>query len=74
MKYLLIGIVRLYQLMISPFLTGHCRFYPSCSQYSIEAFRKHGSFKGLWLTIKRISHCHPWGEGGYDPVPEPKSK
>ncbi len=76
MKYILIGLVRLYQYMLSPFMTSSCRFQPTCSHYGIEALRKYGALKGLWLTIKRILRCHPWSEGGYDPVPgqETKSK
>lgn len=70
MKYLLIGIVRLYQLIISPWLPKTCRYQPTCSQYSIEALKRHGALKGFWLTVKRISSCHPWGGEGYDPVPE----
>jgi putative membrane protein insertion efficiency factor len=74
MKYIFIGIIRLYQYIISPLLPNSCRYYPTCSQYSIQAFQKHGVMKGLWLSVKRISRCHPWHEGGYDPVPDPKSK
>ncbi|HYW33778.1 MAG TPA: membrane protein insertion efficiency factor YidD [Balneolaceae bacterium] len=73
MKYLLIGIIRLYQLIISPCLPNSCRFYPTCSQYSVEALRKHGALKGTWLAVKRVLRCHPWsGKSGYDPVPEPR--
>lgn len=64
-----IGLIRLYQVVISPVLGPKCRFTPSCSHYGIEALKKHGVFKGLWLTIKRIGRCHPWGGHGYDPVP-----
>ncbi len=64
-----IALIKLYQWIISPVLGPKCRFTPTCSQYSIEAFRKHGIFKGFWLTVKRISRCHPWGGHGYDPVP-----
>ncbi len=74
MKYLLIGIVRLYQLIISPYLPSSCRYHPTCSQYGIEALRKHGAIKGGWLTIKRIARCHPWSKGGIDPVPKSKQE
>jgi len=74
MKYLLIGFVRLYQLIISPHLPSSCRYHPTCSRYTIEALKRHGALKGTWLGIKRISRCHPWSEGGYDPVPGTKSE
>lgn len=63
-------IVRAYQLLISPILGPRCRFYPSCSHYSQEALLEHGIIKGLWLSLKRISRCHPGSAGGYDPVPK----
>lgn len=62
-------LIRFYQYVISPALGPKCRYTPTCSQYGIEALKKHGPIKGLWLTIKRISKCHPWGGSGYDPVP-----
>ena len=65
----LIVLVRFYQLCISPFTPPSCRFTPTCSQYAIEAIRKHGPFKGLYLAIRRLLRCHPWGGSGYDPVP-----
>jgi putative membrane protein insertion efficiency factor len=63
-------LIKFYQVCISP-LKGHptCRFTPTCSQYALEAFRKYGPFKGLYLSVKRILRCHPWGGSGYDPVP-----
>lgn len=61
--------IRGYQLLISPLLGSNCRFYPSCSHYTLEAIETHGAVKGLWLGIKRILRCHPWSEGGIDPVP-----
>ncbi|WP_332733222.1 membrane protein insertion efficiency factor YidD [Flavihumibacter sp.] len=64
-----IGLIRFYKWGISPILGPKCRFTPTCSQYSLDAFRKYGIFKGFWLTIKRIGRCHPWGGSGYDPVP-----
>jgi len=60
---------RSYQILISPLLPSSCRFTPTCSHYGLEAFRRHGPFKGFYLTLKRISKCHPWGKSGYDPVP-----
>lgn len=67
--YLLLGIVHFYRYAISPLLGPRCRFYPTCSQYALDAIRIHGGIKGGWLTIKRISRCHPLSEGGDDPVP-----
>lgn len=64
-----IWLIRLYQLTLSPILGRSCRFTPTCSHYGIEALKKHGLLKGIWLTAKRISRCHPWGGHGYDPVP-----
>ncbi|RZK40118.1 MAG: membrane protein insertion efficiency factor YidD [Pedobacter sp.] len=66
---LFLGIIRLYQILLSPLLGASCRFSPTCSQYGIEAIKKHGPFKGGWLTLKRIGSCHPWGKHGHDPVP-----
>ena len=62
-------LIKFYQWCISPWLGSRCRYTPTCSQYGLEAFKKHGPFKGGWLTIKRILSCHPWGGHGYDPVP-----
>lgn len=73
-KQLFILPIRFYQLTISPLLPPSCRHYPTCSNYSIEAIKVHGIFKGTWLAIKRLSKCHPWGTSGYDPVPPPKEK
>lgn len=64
-----IVLIKLYQWIISPWLGAKCRFTPSCSNYSLEAFKKYGVFKGFWLTVNRIRRCHPWGGHGYDPVP-----
>ncbi len=66
---LLILPVKFYQLFISPFLGASCRYTPTCSAYTIEALKKHGPFKGMWLSIKRILSCNPWGGHGHDPVP-----
>lgn len=65
----LIGLVKLYRLFLSPLVGQHCRFTPTCSQYAIEALQVHGAIKGSYLTAHRLCRCHPWGEGGYDPVP-----
>ncbi|MEI6947445.1 membrane protein insertion efficiency factor YidD [Paraflavisolibacter sp. H34] len=62
-------LIRIYQLVLSPWLGPKCRYTPSCSHYGLEAFKKYGLIKGFWLTVKRISRCHPWGGHGYDPVP-----
>ena len=69
MRHLLILLIRFYQYAISPWLGRRCRFFPSCSEYTAEAIRKHGVRKGLTLGVKRVSRCHPWHPGGYDPVP-----
>jgi uncharacterized protein len=65
----MILLIRFYQGAISPYLAPSCRYTPSCSQYGIEAIRKHGPIKGGWLTLKRFLSCNPWGGSGYDPVP-----
>ncbi len=64
-----IGLIKLYQWIISPAIGPKCRFTPSCSHYAVEALKKYGLFRGLWLSVKRLSRCHPWGGQGYDPVP-----
>ncbi|MFQ3574882.1 MAG: membrane protein insertion efficiency factor YidD [Cytophagales bacterium] len=69
-----IVLVKIYQLTISPFFPNACRFHPTCSSYMIEALKTHGFIKGSWLGLKRISKCHPWGESGFDPVPECEQK
>ncbi|MBT3010934.1 MAG: membrane protein insertion efficiency factor YidD [Candidatus Thiodiazotropha sp. (ex Lucina aurantia)] len=74
MRRIVISLIKLYQTILSPFVGQHCRFYPSCSTYALEALEKHGTLQGLWLSIKRVSRCHPWHEGGVDPVPEPRKK
>ncbi|MDE6638464.1 MAG: membrane protein insertion efficiency factor YidD [Muribaculaceae bacterium] len=68
-QIILTGTIRFYQYAISPHTPPSCRFVPTCSQYGIEAIKKHGAMKGSWLTIKRICRCHPWGGSGFDPVP-----
>lgn len=69
MSRLIILLIRFYQNAISPHFPAACRYTPTCSQYAIEAIRKHGAVKGSWLAAKRIARCHPWGGSGYDPVP-----
>ena len=68
---LLVGLVRLYQLLLSPLLSPSCRYLPTCSSYTIEALRAHGALTGSWLAARRILRCHPWGGQGLDPVPPP---
>jgi uncharacterized protein len=74
MGRLMIALIRLYQVLISPFLGNRCRFYPSCSQYWITAIEQHGCFEGVWLGVIRLCKCHPFHPGGFDYVPEPGSK
>ncbi len=69
LSYPFIAIIKVYQFGISPMLGPKCRFTPTCSQYAVEALKKHGVIKGTWLAAKRISKCHPGGGSGYDPVP-----
>ena len=69
MKRLLVWILRGYQVAISPMLGQNCRFYPSCSHYAIEALQSHGAARGSLLAARRVCRCHPWNEGGHDPVP-----
>lgn len=69
MARLLISIVKAYQLVLSPFFGQQCRFYPTCSQYSVEAIQKHGALLGSYYTVRRLSRCHPWCDGGHDPIP-----
>lgn len=69
MKWLLMGVVRFYRYAISPMLGSNCRFHPSCSAYALEAVERHGAARGSILALRRIGRCHPWSDGGYDPVP-----
>ncbi len=65
---LMIGLIRIYQLAVSPLLPACCRYYPSCSEYAVQALRKHGPFRGSLMAARRLLRCHPWSPGGYDPV------
>tara|TARA_B100000674_G_C37249946_1_gene649674 strand:+ start:82 stop:324 length:243 start_codon:yes stop_codon:yes gene_type:complete len=65
----IIALVKIYQLIISPIIGQNCRYLPTCSEYTIDCLKKFGLIKGLFLSFKRISKCHPWGNHGYDPVP-----
>lgn len=67
-RKLLIGLIRLYQKAISPLFPPSCRFYPTCSTYAVQALERHGVVRGGWMDVRRISKCHPWHPGGYDPV------
>jgi putative membrane protein insertion efficiency factor len=69
MKWLGLGLIRLYQLTLGRVLPPSCRFTPSCSHYGYEAINKYGLLRGGWMAVKRIARCHPWNPGGYDPLP-----
>ncbi len=69
LTWTLIALIRFYQLFISPGLPPSCRFTPSCSQFTMDAVRRHGPLKGAWLGVRRLGRCHPWHPGGHDPVP-----
>lgn len=70
MRKVLQGLIRLYQLVVSPHLGPRCRFHPTCSHYAHEALARHGALRGSLLALRRIGRCHPWHPGGFDPVPE----
>jgi uncharacterized protein len=67
----LVMLIKGYRLFLSPYLGQNCRYEPSCSAYAVEALQRHGLLRGGWMAVKRVSRCHPWHEGGYDPVPSP---
>ena len=69
MKYVLVGLLKVYRAVISPLYGNVCKYYPSCSAYALEAVTVHGAVKGSWLSARRLASCHPWAAGGYDPVP-----
>ncbi len=70
MRIILRGLIRLYQLTLSPLIGPVCRYSPTCSHYATEAIDRHGAWRGGWLALARLSRCHPWGSSGFDPVPE----
>jgi putative membrane protein insertion efficiency factor len=69
MKVLLIGLVRAYRYLLSPWWGSQCRYTPSCSLFAVEALERHGAARGTWMALRRVGRCHPWHQGGYDPVP-----
>ena len=69
MQGILIGVVRAYRLLLSPWLGSSCRFEPTCSAYALQALQQHGAATGTYLTLRRLARCHPWCAGGHDPVP-----
>lgn len=72
MRKILIALIGVYRYLLSPYVGAHCRFQPTCSAYAQEAIERYGILRGGWLGLRRISRCHPWHEGGFDPVPEKK--
>lgn len=70
MRHALVWLIRCYRMCISPWLGSNCRFYPSCSEYAREAIEQHGAARGSYLAVRRVLRCHPFHEGGYDPVPK----
>lgn len=70
--WLLLFLIRVYQIFLSPFLGGMCKYHPTCSRYAQEAVQKHGARRGAWLALKRLGRCRPFVKGGFDPVPEPE--
>lgn len=67
-SFILMGVLKFYKLVISPWMPGACRFYPTCSEYSLQAIKKYGIFKGFYLSLKRVLRCNPYSKGGYDPL------
>ncbi|MEW6727474.1 MAG: membrane protein insertion efficiency factor YidD [Bacillota bacterium] len=68
MTALMVALIRIYQLAVSPLFPACCRYYPSCSEYAVQALHKHGPFRGSYMAARRLLRCHPWSPGGYDPV------
>ena len=69
MAHLLIWLIKMYQVLLSPFFGQQCRFSPTCSQYALDAINKHGALRGAYYAIRRLLRCHPWHPGGHDPAP-----
>lgn len=69
MKRLLVGLIAAYRYLLSPWWGSQCRFEPTCSHYAEEAIERHGALQGTWMAMRRVSRCHPWRHGGFDPVP-----
>jgi putative membrane protein insertion efficiency factor len=69
MSRLLVALIQAYRYTLSPMLGRNCRFFPSCSEYAVEALRRYGAVRGTWLAARRVARCHPWHPGGFDPVP-----
>lgn len=69
MAKVLVALIQAYRYALSPMLGRHCRFYPSCSEYAVEALQRHGALRGGWLAARSLARCHPWHPGGFDPVP-----
>jgi len=74
LRQILLWLIRAYQLALSPWLGPRCRFYPSCSCYAHTAIKEYGAMRGVWLAVRRLLRCHPFHEGGYDPVPVPNKR
>ncbi len=70
MKQALLALIRAYRFVLSPWWGTQCRFMPTCSQYAADAVERHGALEGSWLAMRRIGRCHPWCDGGFDPVPD----
>ncbi len=74
LRFVLVALIRCYQVCVRPFLIGSCKFYPTCSEYGAEAIGTHGARRGLLLTVRRVVRCHPFSPGGIDPVPQARSE